>query len=284
MRIACLQFDPQLMKVVANQRRADALIATQLSPGQVDLLLLPEMAFTGYCFRNREEIFPYCEFADSGPTAAWCIATARRLGCVVAAGFPERTADRTLFNSLVLVDAQGTIRHVYRKHFLYTTDETWAAEGAAFTRDEILGLGRCAFGICMDLNPYQFKAPIDAFEFASALFTPPLQRHENPTAKHQLNANLILLADNWLRNPADAALDDDDHCHYLVNYWAHRLTPALGQRAIVAIANRVGLERESRFAGCSCVIDLHSRTLLGRLNGREEKILVVDDVPDYRNA
>lgn len=278
MRVACLQFDPQLKCRIANQDRAESLL--QSVAGPLDLLMLPEMAFTGYCFEGRDEILPFCEVARSGPTATWCQIMARRLGCAVLAGFPERADDGRLFNSAVAVDRHGEVQHVHRKHFLYMTDETWATEGPAFTHASLPGLGRCAFGICMDVNPHQFKAPADRFEFASHLFRPPLEHHERPR-HHQLNANWILLTNNWLRNPADTDIGDEEHCRYLVNYWAHRLSPALDQPAVAIIANRVGLERGTRFAGCSCVIDLRTRTLLGRLNGLQEAILIVDDVPDY---
>lgn len=280
MRVACLQFDPKLMRGADNQRRATILVGNRLRPGTVDLLLLPEMAFSGYMFRDRNEILPYCEIAGAGPTFAWCAATAREYGCVVAAGFPEIAFDGQLFNSLLVVDSSGTLVHVYRKHFLYTTDESWAAEGPDFGAGNIPGLGACAFGICMDVNPKQFKAPSDRYEFASALFDPPLEHHEKPS-HHRLKAGLILIATNWLRNPADAEFSDEEHCRYLVNYWAHRLSPALGQPAVVVIANRVGVERDTRFAGCSCVIDLKTRTLLDRLDGGVEDVLIVDDVPRY---
>ena len=191
------------------------------------------------------------------------------------AGFPERDPAGS-FNSLLVADRLGRIVHVYRKHFLYATDESWAREGPGFFCRGIEGLGECAFGICMDLNPKKFQAPFDRYEFASSLFDPPLEHHQLPTAAHRLKANLILLSNNWLRPSSDAALGEEEYCHYLVNYWAHRLLPALGQPVVVAIANRVGVERSTRFAGCSCVIDLHSRTLLGRLNGIEEDVLIID--------
>jgi protein N-terminal amidase len=273
--VACLQFDPVLMRVADNQRRADSLISRQLRPGSVNLLLLPEMAFTGYVFRSREEVFPYCESPLSGPTSAWCSATARRLGCVVAAGFPERSTDNVLYNSLLAVDRNGTLVHVYRKHFLYTTDESWATEGPGFSVVELPGLGTCAPGICMDLNPKQFKAPFDRYEFASSLFEPPLEHLETPS-HHRLKAGMILLANNWLRPPADAELGDHEFSWHLVNYWATRLSPVLGQSAVAVIANRVGIEREVRFAGSSCVIDLKNRRLLGQLDGNEEDVLIVD--------
>ena len=274
MRLACLQFDPQLTQSAANRDRANRLIARRLTRGQADVLLLPEMAFTGYCFQSRDEILTYCECSLTGPTAQWCMATARQLDCVVAAGFPERDGD-SLYNSLVVADRLGRIVHVYRKHFLYETDETWALEGPGFATQEIPGLGPCAFGICMDVNPRQFKAPFDRFEFASSLFDPSLAHHERPS-HHRLKAGLILLANNWLRPPADVEIEDSEYGVHLLNYWAHRLLPALGQPAVALIANRVGIERGTRFAGCSCAIDLESRTILGQLDGREEDVLVIE--------
>jgi protein N-terminal amidase len=46
MRIACLQFAPQLGKVKENVARADALLSIS-SPQSLDILVLPELAFTG---------------------------------------------------------------------------------------------------------------------------------------------------------------------------------------------------------------------------------------------
>ena len=47
MRIACLQFAPRLGKVQENITRADVLLQDVL-PEQCDLLVLPELAFSGF--------------------------------------------------------------------------------------------------------------------------------------------------------------------------------------------------------------------------------------------
>lgn len=53
MRIACLQFSPQLGAVTENMARANALL--DASPQiDIDLLVLPEMAFTGGFFPREE--------------------------------------------------------------------------------------------------------------------------------------------------------------------------------------------------------------------------------------
>lgn len=51
MRIACLQFDPQVGDIDNNLSRADAVLG-RVDSGELDgldLLVLPELAFTGQC-------------------------------------------------------------------------------------------------------------------------------------------------------------------------------------------------------------------------------------------
>ena len=46
MKIACLQLAPELHKLDQNTAKANALLS-HIEPGDIDLLVLPEMAFTG---------------------------------------------------------------------------------------------------------------------------------------------------------------------------------------------------------------------------------------------
>lgn len=46
MKIACLQLAPEMGKGEANMRKADEILS-QTQPGELDLLVLPEMAFSG---------------------------------------------------------------------------------------------------------------------------------------------------------------------------------------------------------------------------------------------
>lgn len=73
MRIACLQFNPQVGDVNNNMTRADQVLA-KYDNEDLDLLVLPEMAFTGKHFakvalqasRNQERpVFP-------GEQDGWC--------------------------------------------------------------------------------------------------------------------------------------------------------------------------------------------------------------------
>ncbi|RAH83304.1 carbon-nitrogen hydrolase [Aspergillus japonicus CBS 114.51] len=131
MRIATLQFAPQLGDVKGNIKRADELLkngkvvrgvgtgAVALGVLKPDILILPELALTGECdfvlpltvtlcmgcgmvglgynFPSLEAIKPYLEPAGEGPSADWARQTAQRLQCKVCVGYPEvymKTATR----------------------------------------------------------------------------------------------------------------------------------------------------------------------------------------------
>ncbi|KAG0284922.1 Carbon-nitrogen hydrolase [Linnemannia gamsii] len=176
MKIACLQFAPILGEVQRNIDHATSMIA-ELKPEDVDVLVLPEMAFSGYVFTSKDHVRPYLEDAESGPSVQWAKAQAIRLNAHVQVGYPEkRVVNRAepfkeeYYNSIAFVSPQGVLVKTYAKHFLYYTDENWAEEGPSFESVPVEGLGQVGFGICMDVNPYQFKAPFSDFEFASYHF------------------------------------------------------------------------------------------------------------------
>lgn len=111
------------------------LAASSLRPGAVDLVVLPEMALSGYVFTSPSHVAPFLEPARIGPSALFSRALATRLRCHVVCGYPERPADGAPpdargFNAAVVVGPTGEVLHNYRKSFLYETDKAWAAEGA----------------------------------------------------------------------------------------------------------------------------------------------------------
>jgi predicted amidohydrolase len=152
------------MKVTAIQFRrgerthAEALselveLADEAGPGQ-DLIVLPEMAATGYIFADADAVAPWAEPAD-GPTFAALSAVAKRHHTWIVAGFPEVDGGR-LYNSALVINRDGALAFVYRKTLLYTADETWALPGDSGYRSFDTGAGRFAVGICMDLNDDRF--------------------------------------------------------------------------------------------------------------------------------
>lgn len=109
LNIALVQYDPRFRDVQGNMQRVDKMIA-RLTPELVDILLLPEMAFTGYMFASRVEIDPFLESED-GPSISWAQRTAKRLQATILVGYPER--DRisgNAFNSIAVVDYEGRLQ------------------------------------------------------------------------------------------------------------------------------------------------------------------------------
>ncbi|KAK5167564.1 uncharacterized protein LTR77_007263 [Saxophila tyrrhenica] len=253
MRVATLQFNPHLGAVEQNISHATALISA-LKPGQVDLLVLNELAFTGYNFSSLAAISPYLEPTTSGPTTEWCIQTARYLQCHVIAGYPEiqtspTTGKTAQYNSTVAVGPNGEVLANYRKSFLYYTDETWAAEGpngsatdpemwSQTSRPFFIGplgtLGTVGHGICMDINPYRFMSPWTDYEFASTMLS-----HD---------VRLVVLSMAWLTHRLPQEIEGDPATPDMetVGYWRHRFAPfiaaSLDKDIVVVFANRCGIE------------------------------------------
>ncbi|CAO3702873.1 unnamed protein product [Rhizopus stolonifer] len=259
MKIACCQFDPKLGAVESNMALVDDLLK-DYKPGDIEVLVLPEMAFTGYVFKGIEEIKPYLEDSKTGPTVNWSKTQAKRLSCFVIVGYPQIEGDQ-YYNSLCCVDPQGELVETYQKSFLYETDERWAIEGPGFVSVKIDKLGKIGFGICMDINPYQFKS--DFFE------------HEFANYHLEQETEIMICCMAWLKSETEEK--------GLLNYWALRLLPLYnkikeGKHAYFIACNRTGLERGKQFAGTSCALDIsrESITILEHMNHDTTGVMITD--------
>ncbi|KAH9827327.1 Carbon-nitrogen hydrolase [Teratosphaeria destructans] len=273
MRVAALQLAPKLGSFEQNLQKANALLAArELKHGHIDLLVLPELAFSGYNFPSVEAITPYLEPTGAGPSTKWAAETAALLGCHVIVGYPEiaTAADGTTknYNSTVAVNAKGEVVANYRKSFLYYTDETWAEEGAKSLpppaglnipkQDQPFFCGplgdlspgsNIGLGICMDINPYRFAAPWSAYEFASSML--------------EGQARIVILSMAWLTRlmPGEVKVEPDRPDMETVAYWLERFHPFLSRASsnpvavdghappaegpepiVVVFANRCGIE------------------------------------------
>ncbi|KAK4203282.1 putative N-terminal amidase [Triangularia verruculosa] len=282
MRIACLQFSPQVGEVTENTSKADAVLAAsapELEDG-IDLLVLPEMSFSGYNFRSQQHILPYLESPSTGPSSSWAKHKAQSLNCTVAVGYPELYShtDKEYYNSLLVINPAGNQIANYRKSFLYYTDTTWAKEGSGFysdTTSQICPGKKTAMGICMDINPYNFTNPWDLYEFARHCLT--------------VKANLVIMSMAWLtlemRERFLTGREQQPDMETLA-YWVGRLEPLIRQggghdddeEIILVFANRCGWEDEAVYAGSSAVMGVKGGevSVYGVLGRGVEECLVVD--------
>ncbi|KAJ3458487.1 hypothetical protein MRS44_012596 [Fusarium solani] len=276
MRIGCLQFAPQVGDVDNNLNRADAVLS-RANPEGLDLLVLPELAFSGYNFKSLQDITPFLEPSGSGITSLWARTIALKYNCTVTVGYPEKVdvspkwpTGPEYYNSLIVVNGEGETIANYRKSFLYYTDETWALEGKGFYDGFIPGLGRTSIGICMDINPYKFEAPWHAFEFAFHVL--------------EVESNLVIISMAWMtrEEPRLFTRMPNEPDMETLTYWVTRLEPLIRSdnedEIIIVFCNRSGNEDEAMYAGTSAVIGIHEGEVkvYGLLGRGEKELLVVD--------
>ncbi|OIW30393.1 carbon-nitrogen hydrolase [Coniochaeta ligniaria NRRL 30616] len=258
MRIACLQFSPQVGDTDNNLNRADAVL-NKAKPEELkdlDLLVLPEMAFSGYNFKSLQQIHPFLEHSGSGISSLWARTTALKFNTKVLVGYPEKVdvrfkwpASPEYYDSAIMVNGDGETILNYRKSFLYKADETWALEGTdGFYHGDIPGLGKTCVGICTDLNPYKFGSPWNAFEFASHAL--------------EVQADVLVVSMSWVtgqdsREFSRTLAEPDMET---LTYWVQRLEPLiaaeLDKEIIVIFCNRCGQEAESLYAGTSAIVGI----------------------------
>ena len=129
MRVAIVQTSPVLGAVDKNIARATSLLAS-LPPSQLDLIVLPELAFTGYNFQSPKQITPYVETQTTSPSREWAVRMAREYRCSVLLGLPTQK-DGNRHNAAVMVDSTGETVHEYYKHHLFETDYKWGCTAGA---------------------------------------------------------------------------------------------------------------------------------------------------------
>lgn len=213
MRVAAVQFKATKRDPGASLARLVPL-AREAARG-ADLVVLPEMAATGYVFASADDVRPFAEPAD-GPTFRALSDVAREAGAWLVCGYVERESER-LFNSALVVDRGGALRFSYRKTLLYEADEGWATPGDSGYRAFDTGAGTFGVGICMDLNDDRFTAWV---------------RAQGPDA--------VAFPTNWL--------DQGDE---VWGYWAWRLR---GARSALVAANSYGPDGGVSFRGESAVL------------------------------
>jgi predicted amidohydrolase len=125
MRVGYIQFRPVFGECAVNLVTMKRLVSSV----EADLLVLPELANTGYAFTSKEELARIAEPFEGSPTLDALQALARERDCALVVGFGESDGDR-LYNSSALLTPDGD-RKLYRKIHLF------GAENFCFTPGDI---------------------------------------------------------------------------------------------------------------------------------------------------
>lgn len=144
-RAGFVQFCPGRGDVAGNIQQVQALL-----PGvRADLLVLPELANSGYRYTSPADLAPYAEPGDgSGPFLGALRGLAQQTGGVIVAGFAEQ-APEGLYNAAAAVTAAG-VQQVYRKSHLFDREQTLFLPGNSGLQVLDCGGFRIGMLICFD--------------------------------------------------------------------------------------------------------------------------------------
>jgi predicted amidohydrolase len=143
-KLAVYQFAPRFGEWEANLDSVRGAV----SGVECDLLVLPELALTGYQFTSREELASLAEPVPGGRTCAALAEIAADKNCHIVCGLPEE-ADSSFFNRAVLVGPEGFIG-TYRKAHLFFEEKLYFTPGDSGFGVFDTGTARIGMIVCFD--------------------------------------------------------------------------------------------------------------------------------------
>lgn len=149
-RIAAVQLSPTIADLQANREMTAAAITGALAGG-ADIVVLPELATSGYVFDSVQELRSVAVPADDPLFHEWAALAATRPDSVIVAGFAESGADGALYNSAAVVTADGVLG-VYRKVHLWDQEKRFFTAGSDAPLLVETAHGRLGVMICFDLE------------------------------------------------------------------------------------------------------------------------------------
>lgn len=240
MKISIIQFAPHLANLEATLADIERLLPQAIGS---DLIVLPELANSGYNFTSKEQAWSSSEAITDSRFIRCLHSFAREHGSAVISGLNERHGDQ-LFNSSVLITRDGVIG-TYRKLHLYHNEKEFFEPG---------NLGAPLF----DVNGIKIGMLI-CFDWWFA----------------EVWRLLALNGADIICHPANLVIPGK--CQRAVPI--HAMT----NRVFVVTANRIGMERDLYFTGLSVVCDPNGNTLITGPEREEAVLTVEIDPFAARN-
>ncbi|MEU3597669.1 nitrilase-related carbon-nitrogen hydrolase [Streptomyces sp. NPDC006798] len=248
--VAVCQIAPQVGDPEGNRRRIRTAIEAAAERG-ARVVVLPELANTGYVFTGPDELRSVAEPADGTTIREW-EALAARHDLVVVGGFAERGEHGAVHNSAALVDRTG-LRATYRKAHLWNGEKTWGftpGDGPPPVVDT--PYGRIGFMVCYDLEFPEWVrlAALDGAELLCGPVNWPLYPRPDGERPGEI-----------VRVQADAAVN----------------------RMFVAVADRTGTERGQDWLGGSAIVDADGYPVTPLRLGEEAVLTAALPLADARD-
>ncbi|NLS21349.1 hydratase [Rhizobium sp. P40RR-XXII] len=238
--VATVQFEPIVGDRVHNLAAIERLARTAKAQG-AEILVLPELADSGYSFRDGDEVAALAGPVPGGQSAELLRRLAGELGLYIVSGIAEQDGDR-FYNSALLCGPEGYIGK-YRKLHLWNDENRFFKKGDLGLPVFDLPFGRIGIAICYDgWFPETFR------ELALA------------------GAELVCVPTNWVPM-AGAESAPEPMANILHKAAAH--TNGL----YIACADRIGIERGQLFIGRSLIVGPQGWPVSGPASTDREEIL-----------
>lgn len=208
------------------------------------VVVAPEMAVSGYCWPDDEEVRALAEPLD-GPTVRRLVRLAKATGAWFVVGMPELDLRyATLHNTCVLVGPDG-LEGSYRKVHPFIADPYWAVDGNRLPPVWKTPAGRVTPLICADLD------------------------YPEPTRYAALaGADWVAFPAAWVDEPAPSAT-------WRLRAWENALP--------VVASDMAGHELGVQFSGGSSILD-HEGNVLAALDDRQGYVVADLDLDRGRTA
>ena len=242
-KVACLQTRPRVGEKASNVAASLASIERAAALG-ARLIVLPELANSGYVFTTRAEAFALAEEVPAGPTCQAWMAAAARLGVTLVAGIAERDGD-ALYNAAVVIGPAGYIG-TFRKVHLWNAENLFFEPGNLGFPVFKTPIGRIGVAICYDIwFPETFR--LQALK----------------------GADIVCVPTNWVPIPGQAP-GREAMATVLAMAAAH------SNSIFIACADRVGTERGQPFEGQSVIVGCTGWPVAGPASRNDEEIVLAE--------
>ena len=232
-KVAAAQTDPKLMKISENLESMVSAVR-KAAANRANLIVFPECSLTGYLFSSREEALPFAETIP-GPGTERFFSLCQELKVYVIFGLLEKEDD-SLFNAVALVGPQGLIAGYRKNHLPFLGIDRFANLGDRPFQVHPTPIGNIGMHICYDV----------LFPESARIMT-------------LLGADIIVLSTNFPQGRGEA-----------LNCAAR--ARAIENKVHIVLADRVGTERGSTFAGMSNIVNATGEVLSLASPDKEEII------------
>ena len=247
-RVAVVQFNPQVgvENLKANSEAVYERLNKAVAEG-ANLIVLPELATTGYTFESREEAYAHAEEVPSGATVAGWVDFAATHDVYIVGCLPELDGVE-LFDTAVLVGPDGYVGK-YRKTHLWNEEKLFFSPGNLGYPVFPTKIGRIGLLVCWDIW-FPETARIVA----------------------QQGADIICIPTGWVWTPPPL-YDASGTC--MAAYLT--MTAAHANNVFIATADRIGTERTSGFMGNSLIANTTGWPI-DRIAGPDEDTILYADI------